>query len=147
MAEETKLVIIKDGGPIRSLGGISGPILSPTRITIPVIVDLINQGKHVFEVNPLDKKQAVQLNRLNVYRTNFKPRLLKKPSKDVSVAQKKEEISTTVRAEDVNLPSIIAEHVPPEYAIDPDTGESPVRMDIFQNNNNDNQSHKKKHRH
>lgn len=68
---EAKLVIIKSTGKIPQLGGMIGPLLTPTKMDISVIISLINGGKIVYEVNPANKSEMVRLDRLNVRKTNF----------------------------------------------------------------------------
>ena len=69
--KKTKYVIIESSGILKPLGGISGPITTPSYIDISVIVSLINQRKVVYEVNPLDRNEKILLTRLNVFNDNF----------------------------------------------------------------------------
>lgn len=67
----TKLCIVVSGGTLPILGGISGPILSPSKITISDIVTLLNAGKEVYEVNPWNRSQKVKLTTMNALDENF----------------------------------------------------------------------------
>ena len=67
----SKLVTIESIGKIHSLGGLNGPITTPTKIKIETIIELINSGKVVYEVNPTNLKDKIRLTRLNVYKNNF----------------------------------------------------------------------------
>lgn len=67
----TKFVTIESYGPIPALGGILGPITSPSYIDINVIISLINSGKVIYEVNPKNIKEKIRLTRDNVLKYNF----------------------------------------------------------------------------
>ena len=67
-----KLVTVNTAGPINELaGGIWGPILTPTEISVNTIYAIISSGKKVFEVNPKNRKQTVLLNKSNYNKDNF----------------------------------------------------------------------------
>ena len=66
-----KLVVIESPGPIKLLGDIMGPIKTPCSISTNVIIDLINSGKVVYEVNPKNHNERVRLTRLNTNTNNF----------------------------------------------------------------------------
>lgn len=72
-----KLVIIESAGPIEALGGISGPIKTPSSLSTNVISDLINSGKVVYEINPRNYNEKVKLTRLNVNTNNFQSNVKK----------------------------------------------------------------------
>lgn len=76
-----KMVVIKSSGVIPSLGGISGPITSPTWIATPDVIRLINDGAVVYEVNPSNPAETVKLNRLNVSTNNFKEAVIASKNK------------------------------------------------------------------
>lgn len=67
-----KLVTIESNGPIKAMGGISGPIKTPTSVSITTIVSLINDNIVVYEVNPRNYSEKVRLTRLNINSINFK---------------------------------------------------------------------------
>ena len=67
-----KLVTINTAGPINELaGGIWGPILTPTQISVNTISAMLSSGKKVFEVNPKNKNQTILLNKSNFNKDNF----------------------------------------------------------------------------
>lgn len=67
-----KLVTINTAGPINELaGGIWGPILTPTEISINTIYSMLSGGKKIFEVNPKNRQQTVLLNKTNYNKDNF----------------------------------------------------------------------------
>ena len=72
-----KLVIIESAGPIEALGGISGPIKTPSSLSTNVISDLINSGKVVYEINPRNYNEKVKLTRLNVNTNNYQSNVKK----------------------------------------------------------------------
>lgn len=112
MTQGDKLVIVKTTGILRELGNICGPILHPSRLKIAKIADMVNNGKLVFEVNPEDRSQQVQLTRLNVTSENFK----KLPSTE---APKEEEVvvpdTKGAFAEVSGVGSIPREVIDPSY--------------------------------
>lgn len=67
-----KLVTIESGGPIRVMGGISGPIKTPTSLSTTAIISLINDNMVVYEVNPKNYNEKIRLTRLNINSDNFK---------------------------------------------------------------------------
>ena len=69
--KKTKYVTIESSGKLEPLGGISGPITTPSYIDISVIVSLINMRKVVYEVNPANRNEKIRLTRLNVFNDNF----------------------------------------------------------------------------
>ena len=69
--EKTKLVTIASKGSISELGGISGPVINPCRLSVETIVKLINGHKKVYEVNPANKSERLLLNLKNVKMQNF----------------------------------------------------------------------------
>ena len=58
-------------GPIPELGGISGPISSPSRVEVSTLIRMVNARRVVYEVNPKDYDQKVRLTVSNVARDNF----------------------------------------------------------------------------
>lgn len=66
-----KLITSPFKGQIAALGGISGPIVNPQPVAIPVIRRMIGEGVVVFEVNPFDKEKKVKLTLSNVGKENF----------------------------------------------------------------------------
>lgn len=71
---ERKLVVVKDNGILHELGGIGGPILTPTRIPIDNILKMINNKRHVFECYPNDPRNEslwVELTNANYKSDNF----------------------------------------------------------------------------
>ena len=69
--EKTKLVTIASKGSISELGGISGPVINPCRLSVETIIKLINGHKKVYEVNPANKSERLLLNLKNVKMQNF----------------------------------------------------------------------------
>ena len=69
--KDSKLVVVKTPGVLKELGYITGPIIHPSRIKLAKIVNMVNNGKVVFEVNPKNQEERVQLTRLNVTHDNF----------------------------------------------------------------------------
>lgn len=68
---KTKLVTVESSGIIPILGGLMGPISSPCRIEVDILISLINSGKIVYEVNPKNIKEKIRLTRMNVLNDNF----------------------------------------------------------------------------
>lgn len=66
-----KFVTIESSGKILALGGIMGPIKTPSYLDMDIIINLINSGKVVYEVNPANVKEKVRLTRVNVLKHNY----------------------------------------------------------------------------
>ena len=69
--EKKKLVVIDGNGSIPELGGISAPIINPTWIGIPTLIRIVNRYKKIYEVNPNNKSERIQLTIRNVRKDNF----------------------------------------------------------------------------
>lgn len=98
---KTKYVTIESYGNIPGLGGLLGPITTPTHIDIDIIIALINGGKVVYEVNPRNVKEKIRLTRTNVLSNNFDTNVKKVTTnaikaKDIGLTQ------TTVKPSSVN---------------------------------------------
>jgi hypothetical protein len=96
----TKYVTIESYGVIPALGGIMGPITSPCNVDLSVIISLINSGKVVYEVNPKNIKEKILLNKDNVLKYNFNPKVVKKETTIEDKPIKKENAITTKSIKD-----------------------------------------------
>lgn len=90
-----KLCIVKNNGPIHELGGISGPILAPCNISMRAIINMVQNGRNVYEINPRNMKEMVKLDIKNVQSDNFP-----KPSKFILPEEKKPEVKPQVVSKD-----------------------------------------------
>ena len=70
--KDSKLVVVKTPGVLKELGFITGPIIHPSRIKLAKIVAMVNNSKKVFEVNPDNPDEQIELTRLNATSENFK---------------------------------------------------------------------------
>lgn len=68
---KNKYVIIESSGPISALGGLLGPIISPTYLDIKTVINIVNSGKVVYEVNPMNINDKIRLTFQNVLKDNF----------------------------------------------------------------------------
>ena len=96
---ERKLVVVHDSGILQELGGIGGPITTPTRIPIDAILKMINNKRHVYECYPNDPRNPdlrVQLTQANYKSDNFK-----KPD-----AEPVDEVSETPEVETPETPVV-----------------------------------------
>ena len=111
-----KFVTIETPGKISELGGIIGPIKTPSYMDLDVIISLINSGKVVYEVNPTNVKDRVRLTRSNVLKHHYiQP----------SVTQKR---ATVVKHVEHVSPSNINTNIQKE------TKNSMVEIDVFTSN-------------
>lgn len=116
--ERKKLVCIKTSGPIVELGCLTGPIRS-ARVNIATLMLMIQNGKKVYEINPANPNEMIQLNMVNVTKNNFekitesaemKERKMKEENIDIvnasvthtsfTPALKNEETSTNMKVEE-----------------------------------------------
>lgn len=100
--DDTKLVVIKTTSSIPELGGISGPVTTPTELPIKKILQLVNGHRLVYEVNPDNYKEQVKLTISNIRDVNFK----KAPVAAKVEAPKKQDAK---KEEAVKVPEIKAE--------------------------------------
>ena len=122
MARNKKFVTVESPGKIAILGGLVGPITTPSYIDIDIIISLINAGKAVYEVNPANVKQKVRLSRINVLKSNFK------------YSTNNQTSSNTVKASDVGIKPIVTEPSTVSTTIVRETGEGMIGTDIFVSN-------------
>lgn len=94
--KKNKLVVVDTVGSLRELGGISGPIVSPTRIDVDVLQKMVLNQKIVYEVNPYNKNDRVLLTLGNVTRVNFKAPEKTVPTKTVVVKATAPELPATI---------------------------------------------------
>ena len=66
-----KLCKVLSNGPIPELGNITGPVLYPTKIPMNKVINMVQHGRKVLEVNPKNYSQTVLLNIKNVMSNNF----------------------------------------------------------------------------
>lgn len=69
---DKKLVVVLDGGTIPELNYICGPILNPCKLPIESIQKLVINKRTVFECNPNNPSERIQLTTRNVKKNNFK---------------------------------------------------------------------------
>lgn len=67
----TKLVSVGGSGAIFELGGISAPIVNPTRLPIAKIVKIVASGRPVYEHNPKKPSEKIRLTIANAREKNF----------------------------------------------------------------------------
>lgn len=122
MARNKKYVTIESPGKIGVLGGLVGPITTPSYLDIDIIISLINSGKAVYEVNPANVKEKIRLSRINVLKSNF------------NYSSNRETSSNSVKASDVGLKHIVTEPSTVSTTIVHETGEGMIGTDIFVSN-------------
>lgn len=67
----TRLFVVLADGKIPELGGIRGPITKPTAIDISIVIDMVNRGLPVEEVNPANYTERVRMTFGNMHSQNF----------------------------------------------------------------------------
>ena len=167
-----KLVTINTAGLIKELaGGICGPVLTPTYISIDSIYRMISGGKKVIEVNPKNRKQTLVLDKFNYKADNFNtvdrsdivPKLMeeaqrkeeakleaiKKQEEAERIAKEEAEKASAIVQEDD--PSVIPVHVDEEVAVvdnEETPSDEPAKepsvvegFDVSRNNNKKNKKH------
>ena len=101
--EEKRLIVIKTSGVLPELGFITGPVLMPWYVPVSKLVQLINNGRDVWEVNPENREERVKLTIKNVRISNFgKPANVtttKVESKDIN----KESIKKAVEKSEIHI--------------------------------------------
>ena len=100
--KKTKFVTIETNGHISELGGIAGPILHPCLVDLDLVIQMANNRKKVYEVNPNNPDEKVLLSLRNVRNENFPvytaDKKTVKPAPSISSAnttKKTETVTTT----------------------------------------------------
>lgn len=103
IGEKKKLVVILSNGPIALLGNITGPVLNPNWISMRVIVNLVQNGYLVDEINPDNYDDRVRLTVQNVEADNFsKEDKIDNVTVENTPSENKAEESTDNKNEEVN---------------------------------------------
>lgn len=120
---KTKMCIITTCAELPIMGGIHGPLHTPSPLTYREIITLINNGIDVYEVNPRNKSEKVKLTSTNAIKENFSN------IKEVQVvpsliqeAKKKAELSESV-VKTVNTEVVKPKTVKPETEVKDDAKE------------------------
>lgn len=97
---KSKLCIITTCAELPIMGGIHGPLHTPSPLTPREIITLINNGIEVYEVNPLNKSEKVRLTATNAVKENFtiKKEVKVVPSMIQEAKKKAEEIKPDVKS-------------------------------------------------
>lgn len=66
-----RLFVVLADGKIPELGGIRGPITKPSAIAISTVIDMVNRGLPVEEVNPANYEDRVKMTFGNIHNHNF----------------------------------------------------------------------------
>lgn len=70
-----KYVIISSSGPIKELGNLTGPIVTPVRLSQETILKIIKSGHKVYEVNPSNHREKILLTFMNATDKHFNTKL------------------------------------------------------------------------
>jgi hypothetical protein len=96
-----KLCKVMTNGPIPELGYITGPVAYPCRIDLRKVVNMVQHGHKVYEVNPKNHNEQVLLTIQNVNKNNFpdpeKYVLPQETKKETPAVAKKEEVVTATQ--------------------------------------------------
>lgn len=124
---QTKFVTIESYGKINELGGILGPITTPFYLNINTIISLINARKVVYEVNPANISDKVQLTRKNVLNDNFN-KIDTKVDKPIIQSSK-----NVVNTSKVSTPKV--KHNKADTSVTHEISDSSIGVDVFIANN------------
>lgn len=94
-----RLVKIKTNGRIAALGNIVGPITYPCMIDNRKVINMVQQGVKVYEVNPENHAEEVLLTIQNVNKNNF-------AKKTESAASIKKQVENIMKANEVVVPKV-----------------------------------------
>lgn len=85
-----RLFVVLADGKIPELGGIRGPITKPTAFSISAVIEMVNRGLPVEEVNPTNHAERVRMTFGNIHSNNF-----------VKVSPKKETVAPQVAQQSI----------------------------------------------
>ncbi len=113
MHKNKKLITVLSGGPLPELHFITGPVFHPWYVDKTTVIQLVNNGRIVFEVNPQNRSERIKLTPKNMRLDNFgtdaetvaKP--TPAPATKPVVTEPKEEVKTEV-AEEVVVEQVAA---------------------------------------
>ena len=107
--KKTKFVTIETNGHISELGGIAGPILHPCLVDLDLVIQMVNNRKKVYEVNPNNPDEKVLLSLRNVRNENFPVYTADKkttnPAPSISSANTSKKVETTTATDKDNKKS------------------------------------------
>ena len=129
MNSEKKLVVIRSGGPLGELGGISGPILNPAYIEVEKIGKMIQNNRLIFECNPLNPNERIRLNTSNWSKSNFGAAADKKTTDTMAKAEAKAKADAAkakieADAKKAEFEAKSEKPAPKTYEIDPSLSQS-----------------------
>ena len=113
-----KLVTVAESGVIPELNFMNGPISTPTMISIEAIVKMVMNNRKVYECNPSNPSDQVELTIANVKKENF---LASTP-----VSQVKEPEIEKAPTTPVVEPTPVVEEKPVETQVEPEPVEEEV---------------------
>lgn len=136
---ERKLVTINTNGPIPELNYIAGPIMNPSKIPIPTIIQMIKNNREVKECDPSDprneeKKIILTLN--NVKNNNFSTVTVEDILKDKSMISANPENVSSPKPEEKDIKTVEANNEPEVKVEEP-------KVEHRNNKSNNNKKNKK----
>ena len=103
-----KLCRVATNGPIPELGGIAGPVKGPTMIDMRTVVNMVQHGRVVYEINPKNYKEEVRLTIRNVNQNNFPDKKTVEYPQEKKVVQK----SNNIEVEKKEMPAAVQTNLP-----------------------------------
>ena len=108
--EKRELYTIKSARPIECLGGIQGPLTTPTSIKFNDVLGMVRKGYEVYKHNPHDLKEKVRVTLTNINTIKFKrsreeatsQRLLNRSIQEMDKPVIKEVVKKDVKQYDVD---------------------------------------------
>ena len=121
-----KLVTVKDSGAIPELNFVTGPIARPTEIALSSIIKMVSNGRKVFECNPANHSDMVELSLANVKKENF---VNTNPVSSIPEEKKEEAPSTSpvVEVKDETPVEEKKEEVPEETPVEKEDTKQPQK--------------------
>ena len=113
-----KLVTVAESGVIPELNFMNGPISTPTMISMEAIIKMVTNNRKVYECNPSNPSDQVELTIANVKKENF---LTSTP-----VSQPEEKKVDEAPATPVVEPTHVVEEKPVETSVEPEPVEEEV---------------------
>lgn len=113
-----KLVTVAESGVIPELNFMNGPISTPTMISMEAIIKMVTNNRKVYECNPSNPSDQVELTIANVKKENF---LTSTP-----VSQPEEKKVDEAPATPVVEPTPVVDEKPVETPVEPESVEETV---------------------
>ena len=135
MAIKRKLVVVMNPGPLPELGGIGGPITTPTNVTMQAIQKMIMNGKTVYACDPTCPRDASKRVLLDI--GNFNNDVFCKDGAENRDIEEMEKSTPDTGEGTISTDNFDSEQVIPTVQAEPDTPQTDATNETSEKNDVD----------